>query len=143
MTSFSQFLRSTTLCCAVSLGPTTLSAEAIELSQSQLRSLVSQQEILTAEAIIGTVSQISDGSVMDIRGFFDNGHMTYRVLVQRSDGAVLEVLMNGQDGQQISHGSAQGKAVAAAVRSPNWSSVSEAQVAQTSKAVLGATHWTQ
>ncbi|MEL6641859.1 MAG: hypothetical protein AAFP98_11195 [Pseudomonadota bacterium] len=116
MTSTPLQLRRFLICLGIVWSPSILGAQAIELSQSQLRQLVAQHEILAAEAVVGSVTETFGGDVVDIRGFFNDGRMTYRVLMQRNDGAVIELLMNGQNGLQVSQQSIHGKAIAAAAR---------------------------
>lgn len=107
-------------CIAISIAlcvsPAGANAEPMELSQSQLRQLVSQKQIIGAEQLVGGVTNTFGGNVIDIRGFFADGRMTYRVLMQRNDGAVVEVLINGQNGRQVSHRSDHGQAIASIAR---------------------------
>lgn len=109
----------TALTTSVVLGflPLNATAQTLELSQSQLRQLVSDQQVIGAEQLMGNVAKSLKGEVMDIRGFAVNGQMTYRLVMQRNDGALVEVLVDGQDGQLVSHQSTMGQAVAKAARS--------------------------
>lgn len=104
-------------CFFMGLAPSIASAQPMELSQTQLRQLVTDQQILGAEAIVEAVALSTPSAVMDIRGFLDDGRMTYRVLLQRNDGAVVEIMVDGQNGQRVSHQSDLGQAVSAAARS--------------------------
>lgn len=88
------------------------SADVIELSQSQLRHLVSEEQIQGAEVVVNAAVRTFGGTPIDIRGFLSDGRMTYRLLMQHSDGGVIEVLMNGQTAQCVSHTSVIGSAVA-------------------------------
>ena len=92
----------------VSLLPTSSSAEVIELSHSQLRQLVQDRQIHGAEAIVEAAVKTFGGTPLDVRGFLSEGRMTYRLLLQRADGSVIEVLFNGQTAQRVSHESAMG-----------------------------------
>ncbi|MEL6571200.1 MAG: hypothetical protein AAFQ64_06065 [Pseudomonadota bacterium] len=122
MDSLRQFGRIVAASVLVTHFPGNIAAQPIELSQSQLRQLVAQNQILAADVIAGSAAQSTDTTVMDMRGFLDDGRMTYRVLLQRSDGAIVEVLMNGQSGQLISYLSEHGRAVSEAARhTPNMS----------------------
>lgn len=94
-------------------------ADTIELTQDQLRGLVSQQQVLSAETIVVDAVSAHGGVVMDIRGFLFEGQMTYRVLLQRDDGSVIELLVNGVNGRRVSHDSALGQLVSTAARSTN------------------------
>ncbi len=86
-------------------------ADIAELSQAQMRQLVAQEQVLSAATIAAEVVSDFGGEVVDIRGFLSDGRMTYRVLLQRDDGWVIELLYNGPDGRRVSHRSAMGKAV--------------------------------
>lgn len=99
--------------------PLAAHADAIELSQAQMRQLVVSQQVLGADQVVGAVSRNYGGAVMDIRGFYTDGAMTYRLLVQRQDGAVLEVLVNGVNGQAVSHDTPLGQGVSAVARNLN------------------------
>ncbi len=103
-------------CLTIGACLSTASAQPLELSQAQLRQLVAQQQIVGAEAIVANTAGAVDGNVMDIRGFLKDGRMTYRVLLQGHDGAVVEIMMDGQSGQRLSHQSDLGQAISAAAR---------------------------
>lgn len=106
--------------CALVLGlaPMVTTAQPIELSQSQMRQLVRDQKVLSAEIVVGDLSHSMGGTVMDIRGFSVEGVMTYRLLMQQRDGTVLEVLVDGTDGQPVGHDTPHGQIVSAVARSP-------------------------
>ena len=104
-------LNTALFCSAVGLAPVCASADILELSQDQMRTLVSQKQVLSAETIITDAVSNFGGSVMDIRGFLSEGRMTYRLLMQRDDGAVIELLVNGVNGRRISHNSDMGQVV--------------------------------
>lgn len=91
-------------------------AEPVELSQTQLRQLVSQNQILGAQQIIAQSEHAHFGQVIDVRGFLEDGSMVYRVLLQRNDGTVIEVLVDGPSGRPVSHQSNIGQLVSAAAR---------------------------
>lgn len=95
----------------VSLPAAPALAEVIELTQGQMRSLVQQQQVLGAEQIVGAAVATYGGTPLDIRGFLSEGRMTYRLLLQRADGSVIEVLLNGQTAQPVAHSSDMGRAV--------------------------------
>ncbi len=99
--------------------PLSAAAEIAELSQGQLRQLVQQQQVLGSEAISASATSDFGGVVVDIRGFLSDGRMTYRVLLQRDDGAVIELLFNGTDGQRVSHNSQIGQDVSSQARASN------------------------
>ena len=99
------------------IGATAVSAQTSELSQSQMRQLVADRQIIGAEQLVDGMIRQFDGSVIDIRGFHSHGGMIYRVLMQRADGAVVEVMIDGMTGQQVSHLSDPGQAIATAARS--------------------------
>lgn len=107
------------------LMPLTGSAEVVELSQNQLRALVTQNQVHSAETIAtGSVARFG-GAVMDIRGFLSDGKMTYRLLLQRNDGSVIEVMIDGQSGQQVTHASAMGQVVSTTARTKTQTSASD------------------
>lgn len=126
MTSLQSLTRCILASFVLSISPIGAGAQPIELSQSQLRQLVAQQQIIGAEQLVGGVTNMFSGSVIDIRGFFADGRMTYRVLMQQSDGAVVEVLINGQNGRQVSHRSTHGQAIAAVARAVQTASQARA-----------------
>lgn len=130
MTLTSQFLRYATVCIALSGVPGALMAQPVELSQSQLRHLVAQEEILAAEVIAATAENAFGGTVVDIRGFTTETCMTYRVLMQHRNGAVVEVLLSGQDGEQLSTDTDRGAAISTAARK----SLSNSAVSKTTTA---------
>jgi len=96
----------------VSFLPNSSPAEVLELSQPQLRQLVLDRQIHSAEAIVAVAVDSVEETPLDIRGFLSEGRMTYRLLIQRSNGSVVEILMNGQNGERISQETAMGRAVA-------------------------------
>jgi len=105
--------------------PLTGSAEVVELSQNQLRALVTQNQVHSAETIAtGSVARFG-GAVMDIRGFLSDGKMTYRLLLQRNDGSVIEVMIDGQSGQQVTHASAMGQVVSTTARTKTQARASD------------------
>ena len=106
---------------AISILPHAVSAQATELTQTQLRQLVVDQQIISAEDVVTDVAQNFGGVVKDIRGFFLEGRMTYRLLMQRADGQIVEILVNGVDGEQVSHGTPMGQIVSAVARATNGS----------------------
>lgn len=107
------------------LMPLTGSAEVVELSQNQLRALVTQNQVHSAETIAtGSVARFG-GAVMDIRGFLSDGKMTYRLLLQRNDGSVIEVMIDGQSGQQVTHASAMGQVVSTTARTKTQTRASD------------------
>ena len=101
--------------------PQSASSQAVELTQSQLRQLVVEQQVVSAEDVVTDVAQNFGGIVKDIRGFFLEGSMTYRLLLQRADGQVVEILVNGIDGERISHNTPMGQIVSAVARATNGS----------------------
>jgi hypothetical protein len=106
---------------AMALMPLSATADVIELSQGQLRQLVAQQQVLRAETIATTATSGFGGVVIDIRGFLSEGRMTYRLLLQRNDGSVVELLYNGTDGERVSHNSQMGQIVSSEAKSNNAS----------------------
>ncbi len=99
--------------------PQGAAADMRELSQEQMRQLATQQQVLGAEAIIADAAETFGGDVIDIRGFLSEGWMTYRLLLKRDDGSVIELLVNGVNGQRVSHDSEMGQSVSAVARSNN------------------------
>jgi uncharacterized membrane protein YkoI len=114
--------RAALLASMLGLLPHAAAADMRELSQEQMRQLVVQQQVLGAEAIITDAAATFDGDVMDIRGFLSEGRMTYRLLLKRDDGSVIELLFDGVNGQQVSHNSEMGRSVSAVARSNNGNS---------------------
>lgn len=106
---------------AIALLPCTAAAEVLELSQGQIRQLVAQQQVRNAEAIVSDAVLNFGGTVIDIRGFLFEGRMTYRLLLQRDDGSVIELLINGVNGERISHNGQIGQSVSTAARAKNAS----------------------
>jgi len=104
------------LASALLLMPVSATADVVELSQNQLRALVTQKQVLSAETVVTGTAMRFGGDVMDVRGFLSDGKMTYRLLMQRGDGSIVEVLIDGQNGQQISHNSAMGQTVSTVAR---------------------------
>lgn len=107
-------LKSTLIASAIACLPFAAAAEVLELSQGQMRQLVAQQQVVSAETIATSAVSEFDGVVIDIRGFLSEGRMTYRLLLQREDGSVIMLLYNGTDGRRISHNSPMGQVVTAA-----------------------------
>ncbi len=107
------------LAAILGLPPHSAAADMRELSQEQMRQLVVQQQVLGAEAIMTNAAAMFGGDVMDIRGFLSEGRMTYRLLLKRDDGSVIEVLFNGVNGQRVSDNSEMGRSVSASARSNN------------------------
>lgn len=103
--------------------PQAVGAQAIELNQTQLRQLVVQQQVLSSEQVVGDVAANFGGAVQDIRAFFYEGRMAYRILLKRADGQIVEVLVNGQNGEQISPDTPLGQIVSAVARSTNGRSI--------------------
>ena len=132
MHRYRQFGRFLAACLLVSLSAGSGTAQPVELTQSQLRQLVAQEQILAADVSAGSAAKSANGIVMDMRGFLHDGRMTYRVLLQRSDGAIVEVMMNGQSGQQISHSSERGRVVSEAARSESLKSTADADLQRAS-----------
>lgn len=104
---------------AIAMTPMPVLADMIELSQGQLRQLVQQRQVLGSEAVSASATSEFGGEVVDIRAFLSDGRMTYRLLLQRVDGAVVELLFNGTDGARISHSSQIGQEVSLEARSNN------------------------
>ncbi|WP_108813589.1 hypothetical protein [Loktanella sp. Alg231-35] len=102
--------------------PKVAMADMLELSQEQMRQLVAQQQVLGTEAILTDASATFGGDVMDIRGFLSEGRMTYRLLLKRGDGSVVELLYNGVNGQRVSHNSEMGQSVSKVAQSSNGNS---------------------
>lgn len=102
--------------------PQAAPAQAVELTQAQLRQLVVEQQVISSESVVANVAQNFGGVVKDIRGFFLDGQMTYRLLLQRDDGQVVEILVNGVDGRQVSHQTPMGQIVSSVARATNGSS---------------------
>lgn len=115
-------LKTTLIALTFGLLPIQSFAETLELSQAQLRQLVVESQILDAETVVTDVAQNFGGVVLDIRGFLAEGQMTYRLLMQRDDGSVIEVLVNGVSGQRVSHRTPMGQIVSAAAREMNGNS---------------------
>ena len=92
-------------------------ADALELSQDQLRHLVAQDHVLSSETVIMQAASRFDGAVMDIRGFLADGQMTYRLLIKQTDGSVAELLINGVTGEHVAHTSQMGQSISAGARS--------------------------
>jgi len=98
----------------LALLPVSSAAEVVELSQAQLRHFVAEDVVLSAGHVAALVMQDIDGMVMDIRGFHVDGQMTYRLVMQRHDGKVIEVLVNGVDGAIIGNTTQLGQRVTGA-----------------------------
>ena len=112
-------LKTALFAAAMALMPLDATADVLELSQGQMRQLVAQQQVLRAETIATTATSDFGGTVIDIRGFLSEGRMTYRLLVQRDDGSVIELLYNGTDGRRVSHSSETGQIVSSEAKSNN------------------------
>jgi hypothetical protein len=121
-------LKPVLLASGIALMPLSATAEILELSQSQMRQLVSQQQILGAETIATAVVSDFGGVVLEMRGFLSEGKMTYRILLQREDGAVVELLYNGPNGRRISSNSPMGQVVSSEARSNNGSPTNSTNV---------------
>lgn len=96
------------------------SASTFELSQAQMRQLVQEKQINSVETVIQDVSSVLGDHVMDVRAFFSEGRVVYRVLAQHN-GQLVEVLIDGTNNQQVSHNSSLGKIVSELARSQSGS----------------------
>ncbi len=115
-------LASAALATVTYLSPMHAASDVLELSQQQMRQLVLEKQVLSAETIATDAAANFGGVVMDIRGFLSEGRMTYRLLLRRNDGSVIEVLFNGVDGERVSHSSQMGQVVSTVARTANRSS---------------------
>ena len=84
-----------------SLLPVSSAAEAIELTQSQIRQLVAQERMMSAEAIIHAARGDTDASVLEIRGYEDSGTLSYRVVLQCKNGVVSTHFLDAQTGEKL------------------------------------------
>lgn len=97
--------------------PLTGAAQVVELPQEKMRQLVAQSQVLNAQSIISYAKAVETGDVIDIRGFSANDRMTYRLLIQRPNGTIVEVLFDGQSGQRIQQSTRLGQIVSTTAQS--------------------------
>lgn len=125
MTEMRNKFKSAVFVSAVTLLPFSVAADVLELSQGQIRELVAQRQVLSAETMVLDMLSDFGGNVIDIRAFLSEGDMTYRLLLQRDDGSVIELLIDGVTGDRLSNNSQMGQTVSTAARSLNSSQNSD------------------
>lgn len=76
-------------------------ADARELSQSELRAVVSVRDAIPTRRLISGVEDDTGGEVVEMRAFMFEENLTYRVLFRMEDGHLGAILVDGETGHAV------------------------------------------
>ena len=76
-------------------------ADARELSQSELRAVVSARDAIPTRRLISGVEDHTGGDVVEVRAFMFEETLTYRVMFRMGDGHLAAILVDGETGHAI------------------------------------------
>jgi len=76
-------------------------ADARELSQSELRAVVSVRDAIPTRRLISGVEDHTGGEVVEVRAFMFEEMLTYRVLFRMEDGHLGAILVDGETGHAV------------------------------------------
>jgi hypothetical protein len=97
------------------LVPTASHADVRELSQNELRKIVSASKAIDTRHLIADVESVMQGHVVNVRAFLVENMVTYRVMVRQAGGHLNSVMVDGKTGFAVDENSAVGRRVKAVV----------------------------
>lgn len=106
-------VRSLFLVTLVALSGPGQAATVHELGAAELRQAVGAGSILSPKRVIDAVARSTGGEPIEARAF-EVDRLYYRIVLKRSDGSVISVIIDAQTGQEVAKNSAVGRQVAAA-----------------------------
>lgn len=90
-----------------------LASSAREMGQSELRQVANSGKTVSLKATLNSVSKSLQASVLDARAY-DAGGIYYRLVLKRTNGELVSVIINAQNGRHVAPSSIVGQDVTAA-----------------------------
>jgi hypothetical protein len=102
----------------LALSAPAMAATVREISASELRQIVKAGQAVSLKRAIDAVSTSIGGEPIEARAFEADG-VFYRIVVKRSNGKLVSVIIDAGTGRQVSKESSIGKEISAAAASGN------------------------
>lgn len=97
----------------LALAGTVAGAAIREISQSDLRRIVSAGEAIGLRSVVASVAAATGAEPIEARAFELDG-VYYRIVLKRSDGSLVSVIIDAATGQQVKSASPVGRQVSGA-----------------------------
>ena len=98
---------------AIGFSSPSLASSAREMGQSELRQIAKSGGTISMKDTLSSVSDSLHATVVEARAFNADG-VYYRLVLKRSNGKLISVIINAQNGRQVSPKSFKGRQVVAA-----------------------------